>query len=68
MKDGVCPKCGAREVHLVAGNRTDISIAISWSRNALVKLYVCVECGYAEMFVEDADDLPRIAERWPKVE
>jgi len=68
MKDGICPKCGAKEIHIVDGNRTGISISLSWSRNTFANLYVCVKCGYIEMFVEDEEDLPRIAERWRKFE
>lgn len=68
MKNGICTKCGAKEIHVVDGSRTGISISLSWSSNAFTNLYVCVKCGYLELFVEDAEDLPRIAERWRKVE
>jgi hypothetical protein len=66
MKDGICAKCGAREVHVVDGSRTEISIPLGFVSKAFANLYVCTACGYVEMFVEDAADLPKIAERWPK--
>jgi predicted nucleic-acid-binding Zn-ribbon protein len=68
MKDGICVKCGAKEVHVVDGNRTGIEIALGWASKTFVSLYVCAKCGYVESFVEDLADLPRIAERWRKVE
>ena len=68
MREGICAKCGDREIHVVDGNRTGISIPLGWAAKTFVGLYVCVSCGYVESFVEDAADLPKIAEQWPKVE
>jgi len=68
MKDGTCPKCGAKEVHMVDGNRTSIEIPLGWASKTFVNLYVCVKCGYVESYVEDMADLPKIAERWRKIE
>lgn len=68
MKDGLCPKCHAREVHLVDGSRTGVSVALgTWSAGAFTSFYVCVRCGYLEIYVEDPADLPKIAEKWMKV-
>lgn len=68
MKNGECPKCGAGEVHVVDGNRFEPGIPLGGlSAGAFLNAYVCVRCGYVEMYVEDAEDLPKIASRWPKV-
>lgn len=67
MKDGRCPKCGARDVRVVDGNRFEPGIPLGgFSAGAFLNAYVCVSCGYVEMYVEDAEDLPKIASRWPK--
>lgn len=31
------------------------------------KIYVCVKCGFIEFFIEDISDLPKIAEKYPKI-
>ena len=68
MKGGQCVKCGAREVHVVDSSRTGVTVALgTWSAGAFTNFYVCVRCGYLEIYVEDAADLPKIAEKWMKV-
>jgi Zn finger protein HypA/HybF involved in hydrogenase expression len=68
MKSGICPKCQAKEVHVVDGNQTDVSVPLgTFSAGAFAKMYVCVKCGYIEFFIEDEKDLPKIADRWRKV-
>ena len=68
MKYGECPKCMGGDVHVVAGKRFEPGIPLGGlSAGAFLNAYVCVGCGYVEMYVEDAGDLPKIAERWPKV-
>jgi predicted nucleic-acid-binding Zn-ribbon protein len=68
MKDGTCPKCGSTEVHVVAGNRFRPDIQIGSFAKAFLRPHVCTRCGYVEMYVEDAADLPKIAARWPRVD
>lgn len=69
MKNGICPKCKEKTVHLVEGNRTQIAAPLgTFSAGAFAEMYVCVKCGYIEFFIEDEKDLPKIAERWRKVE
>ena len=68
MKSGRCPKCTAANVHMVDGNRFEPHIALrGLSAGAFLNAYVCVNCGYVEMYVEDKEDWPKIAERWPRV-
>lgn len=68
MKNGQCPKCGAQEVHLMNGPFADtVSVPLgSWS-SASADYYVCVKCGYLEFYVRNPDDLPKIAEKWPRI-
>ena len=67
MKNGVCSKCGANDVHLVPQTAVEVSIAISWMSTANIDYYVCTGCGYVELFVKDKPLLPKIAEKYPKV-
>ena len=67
MKDGVCPKCKAAEVHIVTQTAVEVSIAITWSKTAGLNYYVCTNCGYVELFVQEEGHLPHIAEKYPKV-
>lgn len=69
MKNGICPKCSAENVRLVAGNRTEVSVATKgvFSSGAFTCFYVCGDCGYLEIYVEKEEDLPKICEAWPQV-
>jgi hypothetical protein len=67
MKDGICPKCEAREVHLFTRTAAELSINLSFFGSAGLAYYICTNCGYVELFVEDKEKLPRIAEKYPKV-
>jgi predicted nucleic-acid-binding Zn-ribbon protein len=68
MKYGQCPKCESEEVHVVSTIRNDIIIPLGvFSVGSATNLYVCVECGYIEIYVQDKTDLPKIAERWPRL-
>ena len=67
MKDGICPKCESKEIYVVDGSRTGVTIPIGMlSTSAFVAMYVCVKCGYVEFYVEDQSDLQRIAQKWEK--
>ncbi len=67
MKRGRCPKCQAPEIHIVPGNRFEPDIPTGSFSKAFLSAYVCVRCGYVEMYVEDESELPKIAARWIKV-
>jgi hypothetical protein len=72
MKQGVCPQCSSRKVHVntnvlgkagaYGGNAIPIT---AWSGVALDN-YVCVDCGYVELYISDVGALRKIAENWPK--
>jgi len=68
MKNGQCPKCECSDVHIVDGNRFEPTIPLGGlSSGAFINAYVCVKCGYIEMYVEDQEDLAKIAARWQRV-
>lgn len=67
MKNGICPKCEAREVHLYADAAIEMAVYLGYFKSAGLKYYICTQCGYVELFVENKEDLPRIAEKYPKV-
>ena len=67
MKDGTCPKCDAKEIHIVTNTPSEVAIALSFLSIAFLDYCVCTNCGYVEMFVQDERFLPKIAEKYPKV-
>ena len=68
MKTGTCPKCDGKAIHRVDGNRFGPDITLGGMSKAFLNAYVCVACGYVELYVEDPADLPKIAARWPRAE
>jgi len=70
MKNGHCPKCDSNNVHVVNSMRNQIVVPLGILSmvGSATSLYVCVQCGYLELYVQDPTDLPKIAETWPKLE
>lgn len=62
-----CTKCGADEIHLVPQTAVEMSIALTWMSTANIDYYVCVACGFVELYVKEHQLLPKIAEKYPKV-
>ena len=66
---GTCTKCASPDVVRVpgevggygAGNNVRVGNPL---QRVPVARYVCVACGYAEEWVDDPDDLRRVAERY----
>ena len=69
MKSGRCPKCESQEVHAVTTIRNNFVVPLGMMSvvGSATKLYVCVQCGYVEIYILDGADLPKIAAKWPKV-
>ncbi len=67
MKDGICPKCKAKEVHVVENTAWRFAIHIKFLQKAMLNYHICTSCGYVELFVQEKSVLPRIAEKYPKV-
>ncbi|HEY8561814.1 MAG TPA: hypothetical protein VIL74_15670 [Pyrinomonadaceae bacterium] len=67
MKDGICPKCAAKEVRLFKNTPAELSINTGFFSAASVVYYICTECGYVELYVANKSELPEIAKKLPKV-
>ena len=69
MKSGRCPKCESQAVHSVATIRNQfvVPLGIMSVVGSATKLYICVQCGYVEIYILDGADLPKIAAKWPGV-
>jgi predicted nucleic-acid-binding Zn-ribbon protein len=68
MKSGICPKCGARDIHQDGWRRCPRNFLPhgsfwGWSR---VHNYVCVSCGYLESYIR-TEDLEAVSKNWASV-
>lgn len=74
MKTGTCPKCASKTVYsgasipLKKGPFGSNSIPISLTSVAALDNYVCVECGYLESYVSNAERRAEIANKWVHVQ
>jgi len=72
LKQGQCPKCHSQEVYAgvdvlpKSGPFGSNSIPISIVSIAALDNYVCVQCGYLERYVADAEKLKEISRKWQK--
>jgi hypothetical protein len=73
MKNGICPKCGSKDVRsgtqwsrggTYSSNRIPLGNMVS---GAPLDNYVCVNCGYVESYISDERSLREIARYWPRV-
>jgi hypothetical protein len=66
MKDGICLKCEAKEVHVVS--QTSAEVAINVGREmAYLCYYVCTNCGYTELYVLESEMLQQIAWKYRRI-
>ena len=79
---GTCPKCAAQDVR--SGGRVRVCRDVTPKQNRQdffqpaydcrelkndpFHLFVCVACGYSEIYVLDSVELRKIATEWPRVE
>ena len=70
MKNGGgCTKCGSREVLRVPGEvggygaGNNLRVGNPFQRVTVTR-YVCVDCGFVEEWIDDEDDLRKVAERY----
>ena len=67
MKDGICPKCGEREVYLRRDGTYGLNVPVSMFSKTLLEAYVCARCGYLEFYVQNEEKLKQIPENFKKV-
>lgn len=67
-RTGVCPKCSSTEIRVLRKRKTAGNM-IPIRRNVFGAVYgtwfICVSCGFVEMWVEDNDDLAKIRDKVP---
>jgi predicted nucleic-acid-binding Zn-ribbon protein len=66
VKDGICPKCEAKEVCVVPESSVEMAINVG-REMAYMSYYICTNCGYAELFVRDAEMLQQIAWKYRRI-
>ena len=67
MKSGLCPKCNGTEIRVVENTATEVAISLGWTATVFLNYYVCTDCGFVELFVQDKSLLPKLAGKYPKV-
>ncbi|MEW6670595.1 MAG: hypothetical protein AB1427_02775 [Thermodesulfobacteriota bacterium] len=73
MKENKCPKCGSTDIYAgtdvypKSGPFTSNSIPVSLTSIAALDNYVCIQCGYVESYVAEADKLKEISKKWARV-
>lgn len=68
MKDGICAKCGEREVYTRRDGYYGIDIPVSGTSKTFLEMYVCAGCGYLEFYVQNEARLKQIPEVFKKVD
>jgi predicted nucleic-acid-binding Zn-ribbon protein len=51
MKNGICIKCEAKEVHVVTQTSVEVAINVETGM-AYLRYYVCTNCGYTELYTD----------------
>jgi hypothetical protein len=75
LPEGVCPKCGSTEIYVddrglvdASGGITVINLHDIWhGSKASINTYICVACGYLELFLGEMDRIPDIVQSWRRV-
>lgn len=67
MKDGICVKCGKREVHMRRDGYYGLEIPVSLVSKTFLEMFVCANCGYLEFYVQSEEKLKQIKETYKKV-
>ena len=65
MKNGICIKCGSKEVyHTTDGAQYSLAVNSRWRPIMEFENYLCTECGYLETYY--CFDPPDLKEKWKK--
>lgn len=67
---GRCPKCDSDAIHVVPGERNEMSIMMDWAgflTSVPVSRYICIACGYVESYIDSAEDRQRIGRKFKRM-
>jgi ribosomal protein S27AE len=73
MKNGICPRCGGKEIFSgstvsnKSGMQHSNTVPLSLFRTAALDNLVCGQCGYVESYIAKEKDLAAIKKKWPLV-
>ncbi|MGH7142593.1 MAG: hypothetical protein ACREJ2_00490 [Planctomycetota bacterium] len=68
---GKCPKCGSQQILKIAGNKYPnggldfIQGGYTFLGTVFVTRYLCIDCGFSEEWVDDADARRTLMETFP---
>jgi ribosomal protein S27AE len=65
----ICPKCSSGDILRIPEKSSgDSAVGLSnwWPSNVWVTRYVCGACGYTEQWIESADDIRAIREKFAR--
>jgi hypothetical protein len=75
MKTGICPKCNSVNIFMKQGGmelgRSSMGVRVPttmMTEPSAINCYICIDCGYFENYIVDADKLADVAEKWQRVE
>ncbi len=77
MKDGICPRCNSQEIvpHVDAVEKGDglairiyerPDVTLRGIRYFPLKAWICANCGYTELYINDPQDLAQAHRRFLK--
>lgn len=70
MKSGSCPKCGSKEIYTNSEGYHGLEssrLGVSGFKTYTVDHYVCSNCRYVELFLNDRWDIEFIKKKWKKI-
>lgn len=71
MQNGVCPKCGGKEIYQQSGSKfAHEMIELKGglvSHGAAPDKYICAACGYLEYYLPLTGNIEIIRENWKKI-
>jgi hypothetical protein len=59
----ICPKCGSRDIVIVPGVLNALTVSVGVLRTVELKRHLCVDCGFTEEWIDDAEDRERIKKK-----
>jgi C4-type Zn-finger protein len=66
MKNGICPKCGSKEIRYDEGGLNHRNyLSAGFFSQVRIQNYACVSCGYLENYIRP-DDLEIVARKWAR--